>query len=78
MDDATGTIYSAFLVEEEGTASTFRALLRARRVFIRGMNGPMASIHVYLNNPFVLSFPGRCWRDGRGLSRHRVRYNAGP
>jgi transposase len=27
MDDATNTIYSAFLVEEEGTASTFRALL---------------------------------------------------
>jgi transposase len=27
MDDATGEIYSAFLVEEEGTASTFRALL---------------------------------------------------
>src|SRR5277367_841271 len=26
MDDATGTIYSAFLIEEEGTASTFRAL----------------------------------------------------
>jgi transposase len=26
MDDATATIYSAFLVEEEGTASTFRAL----------------------------------------------------
>ena len=26
MDDATGSIYSAFLVEEEGTASTFRAL----------------------------------------------------
>jgi transposase len=26
LDDATGTIYSAFLVEEEGTASTFRAL----------------------------------------------------
>jgi hypothetical protein len=26
MDDATGTIYSALLVEEEGTASTFRAL----------------------------------------------------
>lgn len=25
MDDATSTIYSAFLVEEEGTASTFRA-----------------------------------------------------
>ena len=28
MDDATGAIYSAFLVEEEGTASTFRALKR--------------------------------------------------
>jgi hypothetical protein len=27
MDDATNTIYSAFLVEEESTASTFRALL---------------------------------------------------
>jgi transposase len=26
MDDATGALYSAFLVEEEGTASTFRAL----------------------------------------------------
>ena len=26
MDDATSTIYSAFLVAEEGTASTFRAL----------------------------------------------------
>lgn len=26
LDDATGTIYSAFLVEEEGTTSTFRAL----------------------------------------------------
>jgi len=28
MDDATSTIYSAFLVEEEGTASTFRGLLQ--------------------------------------------------
>jgi hypothetical protein len=27
MDDATSTIYSAFLVEEEGTASTLRGLL---------------------------------------------------
>jgi len=26
MDDATGAVYSALLVEEEGTASTFRAL----------------------------------------------------
>src|SRR5512144_2811600 len=27
LDDATSEIYSAFLVDEEGTASTFRALL---------------------------------------------------
>jgi transposase len=27
MDDATSTIYAAFLIEEEGTVSTFRALL---------------------------------------------------
>jgi transposase len=27
MDDATSTVYSAFLVEEEGTASSFQALL---------------------------------------------------
>src|SRR5574337_92120 len=27
MDDATSEIYSAFLVEEEGTSSTFKALL---------------------------------------------------
>jgi transposase len=27
MDDATSTIYGAFLIEEEGTVSTFRALL---------------------------------------------------
>ena len=26
LDDATGAIYSAFLVKEQGTASTFRAL----------------------------------------------------
>ncbi len=32
LDDATGAIYSAFLVEEEGTASTFRAL---KEVFSR-------------------------------------------
>jgi hypothetical protein len=29
MDDATNTIYSAILVEEEGTVSSFRALLEA-------------------------------------------------
>jgi transposase len=32
MDDATSAVYSAFLVEEEGTASTFAALLEVFRV----------------------------------------------
>ncbi len=31
MDDATGAIYSAFLIEEEGTASTFRGLSEVLR-----------------------------------------------
>jgi hypothetical protein len=31
LDDATSEIYSAFLVEEEGTASTFQALLEVAR-----------------------------------------------
>ena len=31
MDDATNEIYSAFLVEEEGTGSTFRALRGGRQ-----------------------------------------------
>ena len=39
LDDATSEIYSAFLVEEEGTASTFRAL---RQVFAaRGLPGAL-------------------------------------
>ena len=39
MDDATSEIYSAFLVEEEGTASTFRAL---KQVFTdKGMPGSL-------------------------------------
>ena len=40
LDDATGAIYSAFLVEEEGTASTFRAL---REVF--GAHGLPLSLY---------------------------------
>ena len=39
MDDATSAIYSAFLVEEEGTASTFRAL---KQVFTaKGLPGSL-------------------------------------
>lgn len=32
MDDATSTIYSAFLIDEEGTISTFQGLLETMRV----------------------------------------------
>src|SRR5271157_2292432 len=51
MDDATGTIYSAFLIEEEGTASTFRAL---NEVF--GRRGLPMSLYTdrgahYFHNP---------------------------
>lgn len=39
MDDATSTIYSAFLVDEEGTASSFRGLLE---VFVaKGLPGSL-------------------------------------
>jgi hypothetical protein len=40
MDDATGAIYSAFLIEEEGTASTFLAL---KKVF--GKHGLPMSLY---------------------------------
>ncbi len=44
MDDATSTIYSAFLVEEEGTASTLRALLEVlRRRACRQASTPTAA-----------------------------------
>ena len=39
MDDATSEIYSAFLVEEEGTASTFRALKQVFRT--KGLPGSL-------------------------------------
>ena len=40
MDDATSTIYSAFLVEEEGTASTFQGLQE-----VLGENGLPSSLY---------------------------------
>lgn len=40
MDDATSTVYSAFLVEEEGTASTFAGLLE-----VFGAKGLPASLY---------------------------------
>lgn len=51
MDDATNTIYSAFLLPEEGTASTFRALIE-----VFGKHGLPLSLYTdrgshYFNTP---------------------------
>ena len=43
MDDATSTIYSAFLVEEEGTVSTFRGLLEVFKMGFRRASIPIAA-----------------------------------
>jgi hypothetical protein len=40
MDDATGMIYSAFLVDEEGTLSTLRALLECSAPLHRSFCAP--------------------------------------
>jgi hypothetical protein len=40
MDDATSKLYSAFLVEEEGTASTLTALLE-----VFAAHGPASSLY---------------------------------
>jgi hypothetical protein len=50
MDDATSTIYSAFLVEEEGTASTFCAL---REVF--SATGLPASLYTDRGSHYFLT-----------------------
>ena len=50
---------------------------RARRVFTGGMNGPMASTRVYLNNPFVLSW-SMLEAIAAGCLVVGVRYNASP
>jgi transposase len=50
LDDATGAIYSAFLVDEEGTASTFRAL---REVF--GAHGLPMSLYTDRGSHYFLT-----------------------
>jgi hypothetical protein len=68
MDDATSTIYSAFLIEEEGTASTFRGCLE---VFTahglpsslytdRGLTPPDTQAHPY---------------GGHGVTKLRLRFD---
>src|ERR1700722_19878704 len=78
MDDATGEIYSAFLVGEEGTASTFRALLE---VFTR--HGVPLSLYTdrgshYFHTPEA---GGKVDRDqptqvGRALARLSIEHIA--
>ena len=63
MDDATSEIYSAFLVEEEGTASTFRAL---KQVFT-GKGLPSSPLH-RPRQPLLPHPRGR--RQGRQGSAH--------
>ena len=63
MDDATSEIYSAFLVEEEGTASTFRAL---KQVFT---DKGLPSSPLYRPRQPLLPHP-RGRRQGRQGSTH--------
>ena len=77
MDDATSTIYSAFLVEEEGTASTFRGAaggVRARRAC-------RSSLYTDRGSHYFSHAEGRRGgrqgpadpgRPGAGAARHRA------
>jgi transposase len=71
LDDATSTIYSAFLVEEEGTASSFRALLE-----VFAAKGLPASLYTdrgshYFHTPKAGEAvdKDRLTQVGRGLAR---------
>ena len=58
LDDATSEIYSAFLVEEEGTASSFRGLARGDR----GQRAVLLALH-RSGQPLLPDTQGR--RQGR-------------
>ena len=70
LDDATSAIYSAFLVEEESTASTFRAL---EEVF--GRHGLPLSLYTDRGS-HLLSY-GDGWRCGRSRGTDPGRPGAG-
>ena len=70
MDDATGTIYSAFLVEEEGTVSTFRALLEVFTAHGLPSN-------LYPTAAATISTPPG-WRGGRSAASTPVGRGARP
>jgi transposase len=78
MDDATSEIYSAFLVDEEGTASTFRALIE-----VFGAHGLPLSLYTDRGSHyfFIPEAGGRVDRDnptqlGRALARLGVEHIA--
>ena len=71
MDDATSEIYSAFLVEEEGTVSTFRALLE---VFTA--RGLPSSLYTDRGSHYFLT--PKAGRGGRQGAAHPGRPRAGP
>jgi hypothetical protein len=64
MDDATGTIYSAFLIDEEGTASTFWAL---NEVF--GRRGLPMSLYTTDRGAHISIPPRRGTRSTAAISR---------
>jgi hypothetical protein len=67
MDDATSMIYSAFLVEEEGTVSTIRALLE---VFTAQAAGHEMGIFCQIGISSLLD-DGRSIAYGSGMTRTR-------
>jgi transposase len=78
MDDATSTIYSAFLVEEEGTDSTFRALLD-----VFGTYGLPASLYTDRGSHYFYTFAAgeavdkaRLTQVGRALNRLGIEHIA--
>jgi hypothetical protein len=62
MDDATSTVYSAFLVEEEGIASTFRTLLE-----VFGAKGLPSSLYTDRGSHYFYT-P----KAGEGVDRDRL------
>jgi transposase len=78
MDDATSEIYSAFLVEEEGTASTFRGLLE-----VFGKHGLPSSLYSDRGSHYFLTPTAgepvdkvRLTQVGRALSQLRIEHIA--
>ena len=54
LDDATSELYSAFLVEEEGTASSLRACLE-----VFGERGLPASLYTDRGSHYFIDAEGR-------------------